>query len=107
MSSSMFGHVQLCPPDVVFGLNAEYHADTSPDKVNLGIGAYRTNEGKPYVLPVVTKVEEMMAADRTLNHEYLPIEGLQALSEGATKLILGMGLRLPIYKQLLTNDKRF
>jgi len=85
----MFGHVQLCPPDVVFGLNAEYHADTSPDKVNLGIGAYRTNEGKPYVLPVVTKVEEMMAADRTLNHEYLPIEGLQALSEGATKLILG------------------
>jgi len=85
----MFGHVQLCPPDVVFGLNAEYHADTSSDKVNLGIGAFRTNEGKPYVLPVVAKVEEMMASDRTLNHEYLPIEGLHAFSEGATRLVLG------------------
>jgi len=88
-SESMFANVQLCPPDAVFGLNAEYLADTSPDKVNLGIGAYRTNEGKPYVMPVVTKVEEMMAADRTLNHEYLPIDGLQAFCEGATKLILG------------------
>jgi len=88
-TESMFANVQLCPPDVVFGLNADFNADTDPNKVNLGIGAYRTNEGEPYVLPVVRKVEESMAADRTLNHEYLPIDGLQAMSMAAAKLLLG------------------
>jgi len=88
-ATSVFENVELAPPDSVFGLNNEYNSDTHPDKVNLGIGAYRTNEGQPYVLPVVSKVESMMAGDSTLNHEYLPIEGLQDMSKGAIRLILG------------------
>ena len=35
--------------------------------------AYRTDEGKPWVLPVVRHVEQLMAADMTLNKEYLPV----------------------------------
>lgn len=89
MPESVFGHIELAPPDAVFGLNAEYKSDTHSDKVNLGIGAYRTNEGEPYVLPVVHNVEVAMANDKTLNHEYLPIEGFKDLSDGAIKLILG------------------
>ena len=30
--------------------------DTFPDKVNLGVGAYRDDNNKPWVLPVVKKV---------------------------------------------------
>ena len=51
--------------------------------------AYRTEEGEPYVLPVVRSIESSMAADKTLNHEYLPIEGNVDLASGAKKLILG------------------
>ena len=28
-------------------------ADTFPNKVNLTVGAYRTSEGKPWILPIV------------------------------------------------------
>lgn len=89
MATSIFSHVPVVPTDIVFALKAEFDADTATDKVNLGIGAYRTDEGKPYVLPVVKKVEEMMVADKTLNHEYLPIDGLRDMSQAASKLILG------------------
>jgi aspartate aminotransferase len=33
-----------------------YQADTYPNKVNLGVGAYRDDDNKPWVLPVVKKV---------------------------------------------------
>jgi aspartate/tyrosine/aromatic aminotransferase len=40
----------------IFKLTASYDADTFPKKVNLGVGAYRDDNGKPWVLPVVAKV---------------------------------------------------
>ncbi|KJR87945.1 uncharacterized protein SPSK_08030 [Sporothrix schenckii 1099-18] len=48
--------VPQAPEDPLFGLMAAYRADESSDKVDLGIGAYRDNNGKPWVLPVVKKV---------------------------------------------------
>lgn len=54
--ATVFAAVQKAPEDPLFGLMAAYRADTSPDKVDLGIGAYRDNNAKPWVLPVVKKV---------------------------------------------------
>lgn len=51
--------------------------------------AYRSNEGKPWVLPVVKKTELAMANDDTLNHEYLTILGSPMFSEAVTGLLLG------------------
>ena len=50
---------------------------------------YRDDEGKPWVLPVVSSTEVALAADKTLNHEYLSIDGLKEFCTVATKLILG------------------
>ncbi|XP_023238600.1 aspartate aminotransferase, cytoplasmic-like, partial [Centruroides sculpturatus] len=50
---------------------------------------YRTNEGKPWVLPVVRKVEKAMAEDETLNHEYLSQLGMEEFSKLATRMLLG------------------
>lgn len=50
---------EVCPPapeDPLFGLMAAYRRDTDPKKVDLGIGAYRDNNAKPWVLPVVKQV---------------------------------------------------
>ncbi len=38
-------------------------------------GAYRTDDDKPLVLNVVRKAEAIVAADKSLNHEYLDIAG--------------------------------
>lgn len=51
--------------------------------------AYRTEEGKPWVLPVVRTIEAQMSADPTLNHEYLPLDGLRAFTDLSSKMLLG------------------
>lgn len=48
--------VPLAPPDSIFKLTAAYKTDAFPKKVNLGVGAYRDDDSKPWVLPVVKKV---------------------------------------------------
>ena len=49
----VFEHVKEVPADPILGLSLAYKADTDPRKVDLGVGAYRTDEGKPYVFEVV------------------------------------------------------
>ncbi len=51
-----------------------------------------TDDGKPWILPVVKKAETELAMDvktEKINHEYLPILGLESCSSNATKLLLG------------------
>lgn len=50
--------------------------------------AYRTDEGKPYYLPVVEKAERIVL-ESTTNHEYLPILGLESFTKSASQLLLG------------------
>ncbi|KAL7412820.1 aspartate aminotransferase [Mrakia frigida] len=91
MSSDPFSSVELAPADAIFALTAAFKADSTSDKINLGAGAYRTNEGKPWVLPVVKKASDIIANDETLDHEYLPIAGLPSFYNAGAKLILGEG----------------
>jgi len=81
--------VPQAPEDPLFGLMAAYRKDTDPRKVDLGIGAYRDDNAKPWVLPVVRAAEEILRRDPELNHEYLPIAGLPAFTAASQKLILG------------------
>ncbi|KAL0947026.1 hypothetical protein HGRIS_013169 [Hohenbuehelia grisea] len=81
--------VPLAPPDSIFKLTATYKADTFPNKVNLGVGAYRDDNNKPWVLPVIKKATKILLNDETLDHEYLPITGLPEFTSAAAKLILG------------------
>ncbi|CAH8839162.1 unnamed protein product [Trichobilharzia szidati] len=87
--TSFFESVCDAAPIEVYALTEACNEDKDPNKVNLGVGAYRTNEGIPWVLPVVRTVESTMAADHSLNKEYLPVAGLDSLCKAASKLILG------------------
>lgn len=81
--------VSQAPEDPLFGLMAAYRADSSASKVDLGIGAYRDDNAKPWVLPVVKKADEILRNDPELNHEYLPIAGLPGFTSAAQKLMFG------------------
>lgn len=50
--------VPQAPEDPLFGLMAAYRKDNFEKKVDLGIGAYRDDNAKPWVLPVVKKVHQ-------------------------------------------------
>lgn len=43
-------------PDPILGISDAFKACTHPDKLNLGVGAYRTDDLQPLVLDVVKKV---------------------------------------------------
>ena len=86
---SRFAAVELAPPDAIFNTVTAFKADTDPNKMNLGVGAYRTEEGKPYIFKVVRKVEEEMLADLKLNKEYLAISGDPDFRAVAQRLLMG------------------
>lgn len=81
--------VPQAPEDPLFGLMRAYRADESPDKVDLGIGAYRDDNAKPWVLPVVKKADDILRANPELNHEYAPIAGIESFTSKAAELMLG------------------
>jgi len=88
----MFSEVQDAPPIEVFQLTRDFQADSNPNKMSLGVGSYRTDEGKPWILPVVKKAEKILAQrieEEVINHEYLPILGLESFSRSATSMLLG------------------
>lgn len=56
LCSSWWGGVQMGPPDPILGVTEAFKRDTNPKKMNLGVGAYRDDQGKPFVLSCVRKV---------------------------------------------------
>ena len=82
-------NVKQAPADPILSLSADYKSDKDPRKVNLGIGAYRDNDGKPFVFPVVRAAEKKIAENHSLDKEYLPITGIEAFTKGAKGVLFG------------------
>jgi aspartate aminotransferase len=55
-ASSVWSHVPKGPEDPILGVTLAFNKDTSPKKMNLGVGAYRDDNNKPYILPTVRQV---------------------------------------------------
>ena len=75
MTFSSFDSIQEGPPDAIFLVKQKYDEDPSPERLDVGIGAYRDGNGKPYVLRVVQKAEKLNLQNPSLNKEYLGIAG--------------------------------
>ncbi|KAG5408716.1 hypothetical protein IGI04_005035 [Brassica rapa subsp. trilocularis] len=86
---SVFSNVVRAPEDPILGVTVAYNNDPSPAKLNLGVGAYRTEEGKPLVLDVVRRAEQQLVNDPSRVKEYIPIAGLADFNKLSAKLILG------------------
>ncbi|KAL5494895.1 AAT1 [Sanghuangporus weigelae] len=85
---STWSAVPAGPPDPILGVTEAFKADTDPRKINLGVGAYRDDAGKPYVLPSVKRAEQTLSSS-LLDKEYLPITGLPEFTKNAAKLAYG------------------
>ena len=85
---SAFSQVPQGPPDAILGITEAFKADPSKEKINLGVGAYRDDKGKPYVLPSV-KTAERKVVDSTLDKEYAGITGVPAFTKAAAILAYG------------------
>lgn len=103
MSRGFFAaNIKQLPADPLFGLKARYAKDIKPNKVDLGIGAYRDDNGKPWILPSVRLAENMLQNSSDYNHEYLPISGYPAFTSAAAKVILGDDSKAIAEKKLVS-----
>ncbi|KRW99469.1 Pyridoxal phosphate-dependent transferase [Pseudocohnilembus persalinus] len=73
-STGVWDHIPLGPADPVLGITEKYNNDTHPNKINLGIGAYRDEQGKPVIMECVKRAEDIIRKTKT-NNEYLPTQG--------------------------------
>ena len=56
------------------GVSEAFKRCEAPEKMNLGVGAYRDDNGKPFVLPSVREAEKQILEGQ-MDHEYLGITG--------------------------------
>eukprot|EP00698_Gefionella_okellyi_P006474 TRINITY_DN15808_c0_g1_i1.p1 TRINITY_DN15808_c0_g1~~TRINITY_DN15808_c0_g1_i1.p1 ORF type:complete len:420 (-),score=94.45 TRINITY_DN15808_c0_g1_i1:29-1288(-) len=87
-SIAFWSKVEKGPEDPILGLTVAFNKDTFEKKVNLGVGAYRDDNGKPFVLPSVREAEKRIF-EKKLDHEYAPIAGAPGFSKEAAKLVFG------------------
>ena len=85
-STSLWKDVPQGPPDAILGIAQAFRESQDPRKVNVCVGAYRDENGQPWVLPSVREAEERLLTD---NKEYLPIEGDMAYINKALRFAYG------------------
>ncbi|KAJ9082934.1 aspartate transaminase aat1 [Entomophthora muscae] len=90
---STWANVPQGPPDAILGITEAFKKDNDPQKMNLGVGAYRDDQGKPFVLSCVRKAEKALL-EQNLDKEYLGILGLADFTKGAKILAFGENSRV-------------
>ncbi|ATX77316.1 MULTISPECIES: amino acid aminotransferase [Reinekea] len=70
----MFERVSKAPADPILGLTDTFNADPRPEKVNLGVGVFRNEDGLTPILKTV-KIAEQRLLDSETTKSYLAISG--------------------------------
>jgi aspartate aminotransferase len=70
----LFESLQAAPADVILGLITEHKNDPRPEKIDLGVGVFRTAEGETPVLDVV-KLAEQRLVDTQESKAYIGTAG--------------------------------
>lgn len=89
-------------PQPVEDLFRRWFQDPSLHKINMIIGAYRTDEEKPYVFDAVKEAERRMLSSPNINKEYIQPCGLDMFSKLACALLLGKTCQAIAEKRVVT-----
>ncbi|MCS6763131.1 MAG: aspartate/tyrosine/aromatic aminotransferase [Candidatus Protistobacter heckmanni] len=98
---SLFAPVEMAPRDPILGLTESFVADTRPNKVNLGVGVYYTNEGKVPLLRAVQETERKLVSESKAR-SYLPIDGIAGYNKGVQTLLFGADSPVLAQKRAIT-----
>lgn len=89
VSKSYIADIPMGAPDAILGIADNFKKCADPNKVNVCIGAYRDENGKPWILPSVKEAEKIMMDDPSESKEYASITGDAAYVEQAIKFAYG------------------
>ncbi|MBT8344795.1 MAG: aspartate/tyrosine/aromatic aminotransferase [Desulfofustis sp.] len=86
----MWKSITAAAPDAIFGLTAAFKQDTNPNKVNLGAGVYKNDQGVTPILESVKQAERLLL-DEEQTKSYLPISGDPLYTSCVQRLMFGEG----------------
>jgi aspartate aminotransferase/aromatic-amino-acid transaminase len=84
----MWKSIEAAAPDAIFGLTAAFKQDTNPNKVNLGAGVYKNDQGITPILDSVKQAERLLL-DEEQTKSYLPISGDPLYTACVQRLMFG------------------
>ena len=84
----MFEKIEMAPADPILGLTDSFKKESNPDKVNLGVGVYKDEEGKTPILNSV-KAAEKIILEEEKTKSYLPIDGSPKYKKLVQELLFG------------------
>ncbi|MBO6717033.1 MAG: aspartate/tyrosine/aromatic aminotransferase [Rhizobiaceae bacterium] len=84
---NMFEKAQPLVMDPIIYLMREYRADTRPQKINLGIGVYTSDQGITPIFTAVKKAEEKILREQDTK-EYVSVSGDEGFLTQVSKLML-------------------
>ena len=82
-------HIQIGETDPILELNGAFEEDPNPEKINVGVGAYRNDESLPVVFGCVRRAEKELLPQKYRFKEYAPMDGLPEFCELSRELIYG------------------
>lgn len=88
----MFAELPLLPPDALLGLTRLFNEDRREKKIDLGVGVFRTRDGRTPILESVKRAEEKVLSAQTTK-VYTPPEGAPGFADAIAKLMFGEGHR--------------
>jgi len=98
---SLFKNIVLAAPDAILGLTDAFKADPHPQKINLGVGVFKDENGVTPVLSSVKKAEKQLFATEA-SKAYLPISGAPAYATAVQDLLLGVDSEIVAAKRAVT-----
>ena len=84
----LFQQLKRLNPDTILGVMAKFRADTSPLKVDLGVGVYRDLSGNTPVLTCVRSAEQAVLAAQTTK-SYVAAAGREEFNRAVEEMVLG------------------
>jgi len=84
----LFQTLDRLSPDAILGLMAQFRADSSPQKVDLGVGVYRDLCGNTPVLDSVRRAERIVLEGQTTK-SYVAAAGREEFNRAVEELVLG------------------
>jgi len=84
----VFQNLSRLNDDAILGLMAQFRADPSPRKIDLGVGVYRDADGHTPVLDCVRRAEQAVLAAQTTK-SYVAAAGRAEFNEAVTDFVLG------------------
>lgn len=86
----MFEVLPKLPADPILGLSAAYREDKNPNKIDLGVGVYKDEQGRTPIMSAVAKAQQVLL-EKEESKTYITPQGVQGFINGMLDLLLGKG----------------